>query len=244
MVWAFVRGRERPVKSLDLHATPSFWSENGYVEMVPPSARDDAPETLPRVTIWLHLPAGGQLTLTETSSAERPLLRYPDGTNIARVETRRGNITGVCGMHLMPRGEQRLFMLQPASRTNHSSLRGYSWPRDDLAAQSRAQEQIATDSVQPTTDGLPHSGNPSPCSHCHAPNAPNAPAEPSNATSAPRADAAGVFTIQRVLSALPASDAAPSKATCDSRRYLSAHLTPAARLAFHDALDICTHERQ
>ncbi len=214
VVWAFVRGRNEQVKTLELHATPSFWSENGYVEMVPPVRLPGraAPEL--ETSVWLRLPPGSHLSVVNAGNPARALLYYPEGTDAVRVETWHGSapnggsssfVADARGEHFEPRASPRVFVLKPSSASDHTALRGFSWAPSDHAAQQRASDllaQLSANDLAPeqASGAAARVRAQNACTRCHTLSRADAQRVGEFGEAARGTDGDGLFQIQTVLS--------------------------------------------
>ena len=200
------------VRVFDFRATPQSWSESGFVEMVPPLRLPGRAARELETSVWLRLPVHGLLHLK--GNGDRLMLAYPEGTEAVRVEVWQpidaitntpSYVADVRGVRFTSPAVQQFFVLKPRSVQDRAALRGFSWPRDDPAAGSRATRLLGDflgQNLPPrqASQAAARASAQNACAHCHRPARPDARHFGEFNEVARGTDSAGLFQVQTVLS--------------------------------------------
>jgi hypothetical protein len=117
----------------------------GFVQLVPPVHLPSSSPDLDQVEIWVRLPEGALVELSE-DEAGRPTLEFPAGTLADRVEwhgegeARR--IVDIRGTRIEADGAQTFYVYRPTAPDPRAPLFGLEWSREDPAAQRAATDHL------------------------------------------------------------------------------------------------------
>lgn len=119
----------------------------GFVRLVPPAHLPSSSPDRDQVEIWVRLPEGGLLELSE-DEAGRPTLEFPAGSAADRVEWHgegeMRRIVDIRGTRLEDGGEQTFYVYRPTAPDPRASLFGLEWRRADPTLQRAATEHLVT----------------------------------------------------------------------------------------------------
>lgn len=133
------------VTALGIDDPSSYHVREGFVRLVPPAHLPSSSPARDQVEIWVKLPAGALIELSE-DEAGRPSLAFPPGTWADRVEwhgdgdARR--IVDIRGTRLEDDGAQTFYVYRPSAPDPRASLFGLEWRRGDPAIQRAATEYL------------------------------------------------------------------------------------------------------
>ncbi len=173
----------------------SQWSEEGFVELVPPIRPPTSSDGSDRITVWIRLPAGAQIR-TENTSGE-PRLRMPIGAELDRVEvTQHGDcasavVEDVRGTRFQADGE-----VFHVFRRREGLLWGLEWARGDAVAQLEADQLLAARLPQGVRDRLVQLNQ---CAGCHVSDKPPSSRAGEDELPHRKTDASGLYQPQSVL---------------------------------------------
>jgi len=195
--------RRQHVEQAEFRASPTFWADNGFVEMVPPLRLPGRAATGLETSVWLRLPSGSVLRV----SGEHRLIAYPAGAEAVRVETFRdanARVADARGINFLAENQQQFYVLKPSLRGSGNALHGFAWARDDAAAQAQATRLIGDfargNGTGPAADAAAtRAAAQNACVRCHVKARPEARRVGEFAEVARGTDADGLFQIQTVL---------------------------------------------
>ena len=126
------------VTSLKIADPREHWTNEGFVELVPPVHLPSSDHQIDQVEIWAKVPEGAVITEADAVSGAPLALKFPPGSILDRVEyaNLRGKrfVVDVRGTRIVEDGSQ-LFHVY---RRGDAGLFGFEWARDDLGAHERA----------------------------------------------------------------------------------------------------------
>ena len=138
------------VRALRLERPAQFWSQ-GYTAMVPSIRLPTSHAGDDLIQVWLRLPADGKVDARYLQDQERFTLEFPPGTRSDRIEyfrvpdadgTKAWTAVDVRGTTIEADGSQRFHVLRPLDDSVGATLVGWSWPRDDRAAQQTVDREL------------------------------------------------------------------------------------------------------
>jgi hypothetical protein len=164
-----------PEPALVIEDPERHFGNHGFVEMVPPVALPTHADESNRVEVWLKVGTSDAITVEDRDG--RPLLHFPDGTDVARVESlrREGDsfrVADVRGTRLLAGGDELFYVYRP-DPWRPGRLAGHAWRRGDGAEEALAREQLfrIVSRATPRTDrkaALERFALNNQCARCHA----------------------------------------------------------------------------
>ena len=119
----------------------------GFVQLVPPVHLPSSSPEQDQVEIWVRLPEGARIELSE-DEAGRPTLEFPAGTLADRVEWygagEERRIVDIRGTRLEAGGAQTFYVYRPTAPDPRAPLFGLEWSREDPAAQRAATDHLSS----------------------------------------------------------------------------------------------------
>ncbi|HEX9621136.1 MAG TPA: hypothetical protein VF989_13425 [Polyangiaceae bacterium] len=207
-----------------------YWERSGFVEMVPPVALPTRTPADDRTAVWLRVPEGASIEVEEKDG--RPLLRFPAGTEAARVESFRAKdgtffVADVRGTRFLSHGREVFYVYRPDADWR-GRLAGYAWPRGDAEREAAARAQLfrhvsASAAPRGQAEALRRFARSNECARCHvyaraANDRPFEHGEVNRGT-----DLSGLFLVQTVLgSEAPLETYQPHDGALDSP-YVTVH---------------------
>lgn len=133
------------VTALRIEDPAGHHEREGFVQLVPPVHLPSSSPERDQVEIWVKLPEGGVIDLSE-DEAGRPTLELPVGTLADRVEWFGGGderrIVDIRGTRIEPEGAQTFYVYRPTAPDRRAPLFGLEWARGDPAAQRAATDYL------------------------------------------------------------------------------------------------------
>lgn len=192
------------VDSLRIRNQTDYWQTGGFEPLIPSIHPPTTHNSDDLIQVWLYVPPGGRIDAKPLPEQGRHTLIFPPGTVADRVEyywlgegepdpvnyapispdhagSNRWTVADVRGTRILPDGTQHFHVYRPVNGEPHADLKGWTWPRDDDAAQARATELLKAhvrDSTRPvhrspmSPSGVRSLARLNHCARCHVPNRP------------------------------------------------------------------------